>query len=58
MQPVISLTPYELGQIVALLPESAWMRMDADLRKKIAAAKFSISNSDQQIADLAVETDK
>ncbi len=55
MQTVLSLNPYELGQLIALLPDNAWLRMDADLRNKIKEAKLKVSNSAQDMANLAVE---
>ena len=56
MQTVLELNAYELGQLIALLPDAAWTRMDADLRNKIRAAKAKISNTTQDIANLAVES--
>jgi hypothetical protein len=55
MPPVLELNAYELGMILALLPDVAWTRMDADLRRKIKAAKAKVSNSAQDMANLAVE---
>ena len=55
MPPVLELNAFELGQLIALLPENAWLRMDVDLRNKIRAAKAAISNTTQEMAKLAVE---
>ncbi len=55
MPPILELNAFELGQILALLPDVAWQRMDADLRRKIKAAKEKITNTAQDMATLAVE---
>ena len=38
----LELDAYELGQVVALLPDVAWNRMDRELRQKIKAAQEQI----------------
>ncbi len=55
MPPILELNAYELGMIIALLPDVAWTRMDADLRRKIKAAQAKITNTAQDMATLAVE---
>lgn len=44
MPPVVDLTAYELGQIMALLPDVAWSRMDNQLRKKLKDAQEKVLN--------------
>ncbi len=50
--PVLELNAYELGQIIALLPDVAWTRMDDQLRKKIRDAKQKVSNTAQDMANI------
>lgn len=52
MPPIIQLNAYELGQIIALLPDVAWNRMDNNLRKKLKKCQDELTNSEVDLATL------
>lgn len=51
----LELDAYELGQIIALLPDVAWNRMDDELRKKLRDAKQKVADARKKPEELSTE---
>lgn len=54
-EPYVELDAYEIGQLVALIPYSAWSRMDNRLREKLQAARKRIDRDREIAAELRKE---
>ena len=57
MKPILSLNAYEVGQIIALLPDVAWNRMDVKLRKKLKAVQDQMSNATEDMVNITLASE-